>query len=682
MICFALPFCARSAAGPSEKLLSLADVTEQPTTFSAAIGDTGTFTWWLPTGADEYVLPLCAGVVIDANQPELMQWLRAGAPHPLTELPALGARFGPEMFVVILPWPHYAELIVTERVGIRFNFPKGRHQASPCEIVALKRGRDPLEVARAFREWRATTANPGGIPRPRPLTKKIAELHKAARLLGAPHIYLWGPALFSRHDVPKDQWVAWAKTLQTAAPESFGGKLRQIFSPEQRHSLQELAAGDHAPDYLTTSLAAGIESALQNHTLLKLDATLLPVEVIRRNKEALVAEYGRFLAAPATWGDGISLTMLDNLHAAGVDGALLGLSDLAAKTPRPDVVARAEQLGYLIGPYDSYHSVHSPAAQPDDTWETAQFDATAYHHGGVMNADGTFHAGFKKRGYHFSPQAAWPYMQQRVNGLFSQAPCSSWFVDCDATAECFDDYSPEHPATRLEDTKLRRQRLAWLEKEHDLVVGSEGGSVLFADVIHYGHGPQTPYINHLEPAFRDPKSPYFAGRAWPPDAPASYFKPSPVPPSLLRPYFDPNVRIPLYRAALGDELIATHHWSYDNFKFSDVAAARELLEILYQVPPLYHLNRATWLKRKDPILHLLAFWAPLHRELATAALTRFESVTEDRKVQRTTFLTPRGEVSITVNFGEVDQAGYPSQSATVNGAARPNGPTIYRAKQP
>jgi hypothetical protein len=422
-------------------------------------------------------------------------------------------------------------------------------------------------------------------------------------------------------------------------------------------------------------------SALERRDLLDLSSTVPPAEVISRNKQALLADFRSFLNPSASWGDGFSVSMLDTMHHAGVDRALLLLGDLYGKTPRPDVVAHADKLGFLIGPYDSYHSIHSPAAKPDDTWETAQFDAAAYEHGRVINADGSPHGGFKGRGFHFSPEAAWPYMQQRVNSIYRQSPYSAWFVDCDATAECFEDYSAEHPATMLNDTKLRRQRLSWLESEHRLVVGSEGGSVLFADVIHFGHGPHTPYIGHLDPSFRDPKSPYYTGRAWPPDNPDGTFKPTPLPPSLKVPYFDPSVRIPLYRAALGDEIIATHHWSFDSFKLGDVETSRELLELLYMVPPMYHMNRLNWPKRQERILRHLAFWGPLHRELATAPLTHFECLSKNRLLQRTTFRTPKGDVSITVNFSDDAQANYPPLSATVAGPIATTGQALYRAKK-
>ncbi len=124
----------------------------------------------------------------------------------------------------------------------------------------------------------------------------------------------------------------------------------------------------------------------------------------------------------------------------------------------------------------------------------------------------------------------------------------------------------------------------------------------------------------------------------------------------------------MYQAALGDEVIDSHHWSMDSMKLSDVQQTRELMEILYMVPPMYHLNRETWPKRRDRILEHFTFWNPLHRELACAPLKRFECLSDDRLVQRTTFETRTGDVSITVNFGDSVHAAYPSHSATVAGA--------------
>lgn len=667
--------------GAGESTIHLAEVQAIPTMLRAEPGESRSVTWWLPPKADEYVLPITSGVAVNPSSPDQMRWLRHGSPWNLLELPVLGARYGDRQVVVIVPWPHYAEIVAEDRVGIRYTFPEDRNEASPAEIIVMEGGPDPLQAAYAFRAWRRTASDIGALSRPRPLTEKVAALDKVTRLYGAPHFYLWGPALFSRHDVHRQKWVSFARALRDAPVESAGARLVGRFTEDQRKALDELAVADWPMDYLTVAVAGAIDAALSDRDLAGLAPEATVVQVIEANKRNLAAAFGEFLNPPESWGDGLSTSLLDGLHEAGIDRALLLLSDLYGRAARPDVAARAEALGYLLGPYDSYHSVHSPDAGPDNTWETAQFDRAAFENGRVINRDGSDHSGFKRRGFHFAPQAAWPYVRQRVNGILAQTPYTAWFVDCDATGEGFDDFSADHPATKLEDTRLRRQRLAWLESDRGLVVGSEGGSALFADVIHFGHGVQTPYIGHLDPAFRDRQSPHYLGRHWPPDTPEQSFKPLPLPSALESPYFDPAVRIPLYQAALGDEVIATHHWSFDSLKFANVATPRELLEILYRVPPMYHLNRQTWPERRERVLKHLAFWGPLHRELAAAPLVGFSWLSEDRLLQRTTFSTDKGSVTITVNFSGKPQGGLLPYSATVSGASSMAGMT-YHAGQP
>ena len=707
---------AGDGAATEGRTLALADAPAEPAALTADVGDAGVFTWWLPDGADGYVLPISAGVAVDAARPDLMAWLRDGSPWSLSELPALGARYGDRTLVVIVPWPHYAELVAeagdgaggaggaATRVGVRFSMPAGRHGATPhgatpCGVVASLGGPDPLAVARAFRAWRRDAVDAGGIPRPTTLAEKAADRPGVARLFGAPHIYLWGPALFSKHDVPRGKWVAFARAIADAPADSVGGRLRASFADEQRGALADLASAEWPMDYLTVAVAGGIDAALSRPGGADADpdgadaesdgadaetdgaaGQAGDVDVVARNRRALAAAFADVVAPPDAWGDGPSLTTIDALHDAGVGRAVLLLGDLYARSPRPDVAARAERYGYLIGPYDSYHTVHDPDAPPDQTWETAQFDRAAYEGGRVVNADGTGHVGFKGRGFHLAPAAAWPHVRRRVDGILADVPYTAWFVDCDATAEAFDDYSPAHPATRADDAALRRRRLAWLASAHGLVVGSEGGSALFADVIDFGHGVQTPFIGHLDPAFRDPQGPHFLGRYWPPDGPDVMFKPTTVPPSLVTPYFDPAVRIPLYRAALGDEVVATHHWSFDSTKFTDVAAVRALMEIGYMVPPVYHLNRAAWPARRERIVSHLAFWGPLHEALAAAPLVRFEWLSDDHLAQRTTFRPPggTGEVTITVNYGPDGRAGLPPFSATAGGDT-PLAGRVYRA---
>ena len=119
-----------------------------------------------------------------------------------------------------------------------------------------------------------------------------------------------------------------------------------------------------------------------------------------------------------------------------------------------------------------------------------------YETGAIVNADGTKNRGFKKKGYHLSPLVAQPYVEDRVNGIVAQMPTdfNTWFIDCDAYGELFDDYSSSHPATQLDDMNARLARIAWIRDTHKMVVGSEGGAAYAATTIHFAHGMTVPVI--------------------------------------------------------------------------------------------------------------------------------------------------------------------------------------------
>jgi hypothetical protein len=424
-------------------------------------------------------------------------------------------------------------------------------------------------------------------------------------------------------------------------------------------------------------------------------ATLTPALVYRRwlaehgqlvtlkQKIAANANVQRLLGAPHAylWGDGVSVAMLDTIHRSGIDRFVLCTGDLDFASLKPEVAARAAELGYLFGPYDSYDSVHSPDADPDDTWTTAQFDRKLYETGRVIGADGEARRGFKGVGYRLSPLAAKPYVRRRVEERLAKVPYSAWFVDCDAFGEFLEDYSPEHPATRIDDARARRQRLRWLSEEHGLVVGSEGGTAVMTAAIHFGHGVMTPVIGWGDERLTSRDSEYFLGAWWPPDAPGVFFKRVPLCPDYARPYFDPRDRLPLYQAVFGDCVIATHHWTAASLKFADQLGTVELLELLYNVPPLYHLNREQWLRDEARTVRHFAFWSPIHRALALAPLVGFEHLTPDRLVQRTTFAADAGRVHLIANFDRVERTlangqCLPPRSLTVTGALRLDQPVF------
>jgi hypothetical protein len=346
-----------------------------------------------------------------------------------------------------------------------------------------------------------------------------------------------------------------------------------------------------------------------------------------------------------TWGDGLSPKMIQALADAGLDRLWLGSGGWKGLQLRPDTVQKAISSGYLIGPYDSFHSIHSP--READTWETAQFDQKLYETGAVVRQDGTRKTGFKKKGYALSPIAARPYVEKRVSGLMRQLRCNSWFIDCDAFGDVFDDYSPLHPATQEEDMRARLSRMAWIRDTFGAVIGSEGGSSYAAGTIHFAHGMMTPGIGWGDRDLTDRSSQYYLGGYYPPDGPAAFLKQVAMKPEHRRVYADPRFRLPLYEIALHDSVVATHQWGFGSLKFVDEGHTRELLELLYNVPPLYHLNLAEWRMRKAEIKTHYDFFSPLHGKTGLLPMTDFAWLRDDRLIQRTIFAD---ELELVANF--------------------------------
>jgi hypothetical protein len=189
--------------------------------------------------------------------------------------------------------------------------------------------------------------------------------------------------------------------------------------------------------------------------------------------------------------------------------------------------------------------------------------------------------------------------------------------------------------------------MAWIRDTFKAVIGSEGGSAYAAGTIHFAHGMMTPVIGWGDPALTERTSPYYLGGYYPPDAPTAFFSQVAMKEEYRRIYADPRFRLPLYETVFHDAVVATHQWGYGSLKFADPERTRELLELLYGVPPLYHLNRDEWAKRRALITAHYAFFSPLHRSIGLLPMSDFQWLSEDHMVQRTVF---GDETDLIANF--------------------------------
>ena len=524
----------------------------------------------------------------------------------------------------------------------------------------------PVAPAKHYRRW--LMQNAAFVT----FAEKAEKLPAAEKLLGAAHIYLWGGSLLSRYDITDRQ--AFAAKLNGETSSRPGGlsyvakELWEQLNPEAQQAVKEALPHVYAQRLVCRALSellethettqrlsarvqkSGTSLPPEAETLLAKDvASLSFTEVCRLNSLLFYAIFPDELRHPDEWGGGLSLKLLERLTENGLDRLWLGVDSWQEGFRHPVAVAKAKELGYLIGPYDSYHSIHHP--QEPETWETAQFDLALYERGAIVNADGTKNRGFQQKGYHLSPLVAQPFVEKRVNAIVEQMPTpfNSWFIDCDAYGELFDDYSAEHPATQFDDMQARLKRIAWIRDTHHKVIGSEGGAAYAAAALHFAHGMMTPVIGWGDADMKAKDSPYYIGGYWPPEAPAIFVKQVPLKQRYLRLYFDPRFRLPLYQTVFHDSLITTNHWLSSSLKFPEAVENLALLELLYNVPPLYHLNLAAFEKHAARIKRHYAFFSPLHRKIGGKAMTDFEWLSPDRFVQRTEF---GNAVELFANFGQ------------------------------
>jgi hypothetical protein len=520
-----------------------------------------------------------------------------------------------------------------------------------------------VEPARLYRQWLIQRGEFVSFQ------EKIHKTPEAGKLLGAAHAYLWGHELLTQADVT--EWKALAQALKSAGDSpspSPGKRIWSLMKPEARDFVTQLIQAEWPDTYMKSQIAGDLDRLLRQRdlyeepawrtvaldpecaALLKSDPSKLSqADLCRLNSHLLAAAFPGLLARPETWGNGTSPKMIQQLADAGFDRFWLGSDGWDSFVERPETVAAAKKAGFLIGPYDSYNSVHRP--NEPDTWETSQFDAALYETGAIVKADGSKRRGFKQKGFMLSPDAARPYVEQRVSGLMAAFQANSWFMDCDGFGEYFDDYSDKHPATQQSDMQSRIARMAWIRDTYGAVIGTEGCSAGVAGTVHFAHGVMTPVIGWGDPDLSDKKSQYYLGSYYPPEEPRVFFKPVPLKEEYRYIYFEPRFRLPLFQTVFHDSVIATHHWSFASLKTQDHAKTVELLELLYQVPPLYHLNVQEFQRRKAQLKRHYEFFSPLHRETALLPMTGFQWLTPDGTVQRTSF---GDKIEMVANFGSGD----------------------------
>ncbi|MDQ0737970.1 glycoside hydrolase [Pseudomonas sp. W4I3] len=518
---------------------------------------------------------------------------------------------------------------------------------------------DPLAGAKRYRQWLVEQG------RYEPLADKLRQTPEAEKLLGASHAYLWGNGLLALDDVL--DWPRLIKRLRTHV-------LKGLMDTE---TATVLAKTDPLNPYEQTLLLRGLNAAIntkarQAWQVEEPDMTLLAARYGELRSELAADFAGALSDRPEAWGG----STIQALRDAGLGRLLVTLSEgWEGGLWHPEAIRAGVDAGYLMAPYDSYETALSATENPD--WTTAHLGGKAYRECAVVLKDGTLKVGFQQSGYYTDPRCVRPLLEARVQAVQAKAGFNAWFLDVYAAGMLFDNYRSGASMTQAQNADANIDASRWINTVPKLATGSEDGNAITAQGILFAHGMQTPVMGWGDREMtRDAQSPYYAGNWYPLEQPTVFFKPVPLKASLRTVYFDPTMRLPLYQAVFHGSVITTHHWLFDSLKLNNVRVENELAQLLYNVPPLYHLSAAT-LKQRLPVMQRQdRFFRPLHQRLATQAMTDFRWLTADKQVQQTTFADG---TRLVANFSAGEQQGYAGRSVTA--LVEGEKPVVYQVGQ-
>lgn len=489
---------------------------------------------------------------------------------------------------------------------------------------------DPLAGARHYRQW---LIDSGAY---QALDAKLANTPEARKLPGAAHVYLWGNDLLGQGDVRS--WARLIKVLKSSS--ALAARLRGFMDAE---AVEMLDRRRPLQRWEQLVVLRSLNGAFNSVARERWRADARPqMRVLASSYGALRAQvatvFGDALADnPARWGAMLTVKNIETLEAAGLKRLWIGLGEgWEGGLWHPEAVRAAVQAGYLIAPYDSYETALADHENPD--WITAHLGRDAHRDCGIVLKNGTLKRGFQQSGHYTDPRCVRPLLEARIQAIRGAAGFNSWFLDAYATGMVFDSYRPGATLTQSENAAANEEAVQWAARPLGLVVGSEDGNATTSQGILFAHGMQTPVIGWGDVDMSGNKqSQWYLGDWYPPQKPAVFFKPVPLKAPYRTIHFDPTTRLPLYQAVFHGSIITTHHWLFDSLKLGNVRVQNELTQLLYNVPPLYHLSEDTLSHRVEIIRQQDVFFRPLHERLARQAMTGFEWLTDDKWVQQTTF---------------------------------------------
>lgn len=509
--------------------------------------------------------------------------------------------------------------------------------------VSITLGNDILSGAHRYRQYRKQQ----GLYES--LEQKMTNNKDGEKIIGASHVYLFGNDLLSTNDV-SDWWglLDWLfkKPQNPLLP----------YLDSEAKTLAHLQKGqDWITRYQKQLLITNINAALNRYIPVQgnvedSDHIKQQYKAAQKRKQYVANTASDYLVNSANWGQGLSKKGIQTLANAGLKKLWLGLGKWTPAFYQPQAVALAKQSGYLIGSYDSYNTAIPKGV--NDTWLSAQLPTSMRKECAIVLKDGSIKSGFRGNGAYLNPDCGRDIVENRISQIIQYSGFNSLFLDVDGTGMVRDDYSPSRMMSQKEMASAFNDRMHWVSQNLNVTLGTEDGNAITTKGVIFAHGMETVGFGWTDKEMtKNRQSPYYLGRWYPDHKPEYFFKTAKIKQPYKTLFFSPEFKVPLYQAVFHDEIINSHHWHSDSLKFPELQGVRDIASMLYNTPPMVHLSQDDTTKVTSPrikaLLHYQTGFMPIHQELWNKQLSKFEYLSEDKLLQRTTY---NDGSTITANF--------------------------------
>lgn len=621
---------------------------------------------WPSVSADKYIIPFGEGKQFSNDDTYWKEYLDNNNMNAIESLSMqfFVAQWDNFSALYIIDNPYDNQLKFNSKDKIQFDFKHEFPSINPEKEYGFKiyvTDNQPVSATKIYRNYIIKQE------KFKTLEQKSVENENIKKLYGAPHIYFYPMSAIARED------ILWTKLKESIKPEL----IEHIYyllknsiedGAEYVSIFEELKTQDNINKYSQTQIVKALNLLLfskdfYNYKVFK-DINIKAQELLEKgienlnqsqlldlNKNLLAVELAEAVNPINTWSFSDTINILEDMNTSGIKSAWIGLDEWKKGLYNKDFVNKAKELGYLIGTYDSYHSIHKP---DNEKWSTAEFtDKTLFDSASIKKENGEFYEGFQGEGRKLNPTLAMPSVKERINTILDNGlNYNSWFIDCDATGEIYNDYSEKHITTQKQDLEARIERLVYIKDEKNMVIGSEGGNDFANDIIAFAHGIETPAFSWMDKDMsKNKESEYYLGRYYSATGgvPEFFAKETPIKDFYYQIFINPKYSIPLYKLVYNDSVITTHQWGWPTTKIENYKEIRMLKEILYNVPPLYQMDSKYWEEHKNEIIKHSNFFSSFSSKVINKEMTNFQILSADNMVQMTEY---NGEIKVIANFSE------------------------------